>query len=94
MSSAEPMVRSILPCPSRVTVFQVRQRAGAARVSGRDRRPLAEVGDQLPIYATAQPFDIHGVNQELGARRRPASAGSARLIASSVNFCQRSVTTK
>src|ERR1035441_7573475 len=49
--------------------FQISQRACAARVGGRDRGPLPETGDKLLIDATAEPFDIHGVNEELRTPR-------------------------
>ena len=70
MSNADPMVRSILPCPNRVTVSRSRQGACAARIGGRNRRPQSQVGDELLINAAALPFDVNGMNQELRAPRR------------------------
>ena len=68
MSSAEPMVRSTLPCPSLRDGFQIGERIGAAGVSRRNRRPLAKFFHQFAVNAAAQTFHVHGVNQKFRAK--------------------------
>ena len=45
--------------------FQVGEMAGAARVGGRNRRMLAEKGDELFLDASLVAFDIDAVDQKL-----------------------------
>ena len=70
---ADGQVNPPLPQPGHQ--LEVRERGCAARVGGRYRRPLPETGDKLLINATAQSFDIDGVNQELRAPRSDPRRG-------------------
>ena len=94
MSSAEPMVRSTLPRAQPGDLVQIGQGFCAAGVGHRERRPLPQLFHQFAVNPATQAFHVHGMDQEFSAIVRRISGAFRALTSSSVNFCQRSVTTK